>query len=114
MTSAIAVQGVVIFSTHLPTLPAANTCDSLGEARAYNIGFMDGMPVGANRYVAVTGGGLNTSPVGGTVNLTLQSGVTIKRNVIFGSGSDRLKPKEAPKLATPASFKKRAYWFLEQ
>lgn len=116
VTSAVAVLGVVTFSTHTPTLPEKNSCYNLGEARVYNLGFMDGRPAGATRYVPVNGGGLPPSPVAGMV--TVQDSVTGQDMtlpfLIGGSGVSSLEGSAPEPLATPARYKSRAYWYLQQ
>ena len=116
VTSAVAVLGIVTFSTHTPTVP--DSCGTnLGEARVYNLGFMDGKPaVGSSRYVPVTGGGLPPSPVAGmvaVVNPSTGENITVP----FIIGADPNSPLEAgsPKaMATTTNFKTRAYWYLQQ
>lgn len=116
VTSAVAVLGVVTFSTHTPTLPGENSCYNLGEARVYNLGFMDGRPVGASRYVPVNGGGLPPSPVAGMV--TVQDSVTGQDMtlpfLIGGSGVSSLEGSAPEPLVTPVRYKSRAYWYLQQ
>ena len=118
VTSAVAVFGVVTFSTHTPTPTDPDSCGSnLGLARVYNLGFMNGKPaVGSSRYAPVTGGGLSPSQVAGTVTVENPStGENIMMHYIIGADSDSpLKVKVPEAIATPASFKTRAYWYLQQ
>lgn len=118
VTSAIAVLGVVTFSTHTPTPTDISSCGSnLGMARVYNLGFLDGRPaVGATRYVPITGGGLPPSPVAGLVTVVHPTtGQNITVPFVIGSSPDSPLEGASPKaIATPSSFKTRAYWYLQQ
>lgn len=114
VTSAVAVLGVVTFSTHTPTPLNANSCSNLGEARVYNISFLDGSPIGATRGAVITGGGLPPSPVAGIVTVTV-NGKQVNLPFVIGSSSDSSLEGKSPRpLSTPANFKTRAYWYLEQ
>jgi len=116
VTSAVAVLGVVTFSTHIPIPQKANSCSNLGEAYVYNLGFMDGRLVGTTRYVPITGGGLPPSPVSGMV--TVQdpaTGQDITLPFVIGaSGVSSLEGSSPQPLVTPARYKSRAYWYLQQ
>lgn len=116
VTSAVAVLGVVTFSTHRPTPPNPNNCGSnLGEARVYNLGFLDGSPAGTNRFAVITGGGLPPSPVAGMVTVNVPSKGLITVPFVIGANPDSpLEGKSPVPIATPANFKTRAYWLLEQ
>ncbi|MDH5553271.1 MAG: pilus assembly protein PilY, partial [Nitrosomonas sp.] len=116
VTSAVAVLGVVTFSTHRPTPPSPNNCGSnLGEARVYNLGFLDGSPAGTNRFAVITGGGLPPSPVAGMVTVNVPSKGLITVPFVIGANPDSpLEGKSPVPIATPANFKTRAYWLLEQ
>jgi len=116
VTSAVAVMGVVTFSTHTPTPPDPNICGSnLGLARVYNLGFMDGRPVGAARYVPITGGGLPPSPVAGMVTVVHPTtGQNITVPFVIGASSDSPLEGSSPKpIVSPATYKGRAYWYLQ-
>ncbi len=116
VTSAIAVLGVVTFSTHRPTAPDVSSCGSnLGEARVYNIGFVDSRPAKTERFSIVTGGGLPPSPVSGMVTVNVPSKGQVTLPFVIGMSSDSSLEAESPiPIVTPASYKTRAYWYLQQ
>lgn len=118
VTSAVAVLGVVTFSTHTPTPTDPSSCGSnLGLARVYNLGFLNGKPaVGTTRYVPVTGGGLPPSPVAGMVTVVNPStGQNITVPFVIGANPDSPLEGASPEaIASPSSFKTRAYWYLQQ
>jgi type IV pilus assembly protein PilY1 len=116
VTSAITVFGGTTFSTHTPTVPAADACTSdLGTARVYNLRFEDAAPSkpnATNRYEEIAGGGLPPPPVAGQVKLDGDGPV-----VPFIIGADPRSPLEgglpvAPSLSTlPKSI---TYWYIEK
>jgi len=118
VTSAIAVLGVVTFSTHTPTPTDSNSCGSnLGLARVYNLGFLNGKPAsGTTRYIPITGGGLPPSPVAGLVTVVHPTtGQNITVPFVIGSSPDSPLEGASPQaIATPSSAKTRAYWYLQQ
>jgi type IV pilus assembly protein PilY1 len=67
VTSAITIFGTTTFSTHQPA--TGGSCDSLGAANVYNIGFKDAAPTSndGERYGDLAGGGLPPSPTAGLV-----------------------------------------------
>lgn len=116
VTSAIAVLGVVTFSTHTPTPPDPNSCGTnLGLARVYNLGYLNAKPVGATRSAVITGGGLPPSPVSGMVTVTHPvTGLAVTVPFVIGaSGTSSLEGKSPEPLATPSRNKGRAYWYLQ-
>ena len=116
VTAAIAVMGVVTFSTHTPIPTDPNSCGSnLGLARVYNLGFMDGRPVGTARFVPITGGGLPPSPVAGMVTVEHPvTGENITAPFIIGaSGDSPLEGVSPDPIVTPARYKTRTYWYLQ-
>lgn len=117
VTSAVAVLGIVTFSTHMPTPLEAGSCSNLGTARVYNLGFMDGRAaVGSTRYVPITGGGLPPSPVAGMVTVPdPTSGQNITLPFVIGASGVSSLEGSAPKpLVTPSRYKSRSYWYLQQ
>ena len=123
VTSAITIFGTVTFSTHEPTLPAANTCGSnLGTARVYNISYANAEsangstnPDGTkNRYEELPPDiGLPPSPVAGMV--TLDDGQTVP----FCIGCSDTSPLESeepevPAAGIPGQSKRRIYWYIQQ
>lgn len=119
VTSAVVVYGEVTFSTHIPTVPDANTCTtSLGTAQVYNINFLDASPVGqsGSRYAQVSGGGLPPSPVSGLVTVTNPTtGQPMTVPFIIGASPD--SPVEV-ELKTSGSGvtgnKERIYWYIQK
>jgi type IV pilus assembly protein PilY1 len=69
VTSAITIFGTTTFSTHQPA--TGSSCNSLGTANVYNIGFEDASPASddGERYGDLAGGGLPPSPTAGLVNI---------------------------------------------
>lgn len=117
VTSAIAVLGVVTFSTHTPVPTDPSVCGSnLGLARVYNLGFMNGRSAGATRYVPIAGGGLPPSPVAGMVTVAHPTtGQNITVPFVIGSSPDSPLEGASPSpIVTPAHYKSRAYWYLQQ
>lgn len=115
VTSAVAVQGIVTFSTHTPTPP--DSCGSnLGTARVYNMGFMDSKPTGVTRFATIAGGGLSPSPIAGQVTITHPTtGQKITLPFILGASPDSpLEVKTPDPIATSANNIIRAYWYLQQ
>ncbi|OHC28464.1 MAG: pilus assembly protein PilY [Pseudomonadales bacterium RIFCSPLOWO2_12_59_9] len=110
VTSAITVFGVVTFSTHQPTLPAAGLCSDLGVARVYNVNYRNAEGKNGERYELLAGGGLPPSPVAGLV--TLDDGSTVP--FIIGANPD--SPLEGSPPASPTTVKQpaaRVYWNIE-
>lgn len=117
VTSAIAVLGVVTFSTHTPVPTDPSVCGSnLGLARVYNLGFMNGRSVGTTRYVPIAGGGLPPSPVAGMVTVAHPTtGQNITVPFVIGSSPDSPLEGASPlPIVTPVHYKSRAYWHLQQ
>lgn len=116
VTSAVAVLGVVTFSTHRPVLPDQDSCGSnLGEARVYNLGYMDGRAVGATKFVPVAGGGLSPSPVSGMVTVKHPTtGQNITLPVVIGAGKDSPLEGQSPDpIMLLPHYKTRVYWYLQ-
>ncbi|PTN12087.1 type IV pilus assembly protein PilY1 [Nitrosomonas aestuarii] len=117
VTSAVVAMGTVTFSTNGPILPDPSLCGTnLGKARVYNMGFLDARPIGGTRYGVITGGGLPPSPVAGMVTVVHPAtGGNITVPFIIGANPDSPLEGASPKAAaTPASVKRRAYWYLQQ
>lgn len=111
VTSAITVFGVVTFSTHQPAVATPGVCSNLGEARVYNINYLNAEGAGGVRYALLAGGGLPPSPVAGMV--TLDDGSLVP--FIIGANPD--SPLEGSPPTTPASVTQpaaRVYWNIEQ
>lgn len=116
VTSAVAVLGVVTFSTHTPISSTENSCGSnLGLARVYNLGFMDGSAVGATKFVPISGGGLPPSPVSGMVTVPHPAtGQDITLPFVIGaSGESPLEGKAPDPLMSSPRYKTRVYWYLQ-
>ena len=111
VTSAITVFGVVTFSTHQPAVATPGLCSNLGEARVYNINYLNAEGKNGQRYELLAGGGLPPSPVAGMV--TLDDGSLVP--FIIGANPDSPlegSPPESPLAVTqPAA---RVYWNIEQ
>ncbi len=118
VTSAVAVFGKVIFSTHTPQPEELNSCGSnLGIAQVYYFDFLNGKPaVGTSRYVPVNGGGLPPSPVAGMVAVVNpNTGENITVPFVIGSSANSPLEAASPEAAsTTTNFKTRAYWYLQQ
>lgn len=118
VTSAIAVVGIVTFSTHTPTLTDSSSCGSnLGLARVYNLSFLNGKPAsGAKRYVPITGGGLPPSPVAGLAAVVHPiTGENITVPFLIGSSPDSPLEGVSPQaISIRSNAKTRAYWYLQQ
>jgi type IV pilus assembly protein PilY1 len=114
VTSAITVFGTTTFSTHTPTVAAADSCVSnLGTARVYNVRFSNAAPANGetNRDEPVAGGGLPSPPVAGMVEL--DDG----RIVPFIIGASGESPLESSLPSPPAAGtqpKSLTYWFIEK
>lgn len=124
VTSAVAVYGVVTFSTHIPSQPKENSCGSgLGEACVYNVLYSN-----ANSALALTprcqpiaGGGLPPSPTSGLVTIEIPPLVPgdppTTTTVPFIIGADPKSPLEgkipkAPPSVTP--FTSRSYYYRQK
>lgn len=116
VTSAVAVFGVVTFSTHMPKAADPNSCGSnLGIARVYNIQYLNAAPVGGTTYQQIDGGGLPPSPVSGMVTIDNPDGGTM--TVPFLIGGDPKSPIEVKlptKVPSAAASKSRVYWYIQQ
>jgi type IV pilus assembly protein PilY1 len=119
VTSAVVLFGEITFSSHMPAVPDANTCNTnLGTARVYNIGYLNGAAVGqaTNRFEKISGGGLPPSPVSGLVtvkNPTDGSPMTVP----FIIGASKESPVEVTLKSGSsgvAGNKERVYWYIEQ
>ncbi len=111
VTSAITVFGVVTFSTHQPAVATPGVCSNLGEARVYNIDYLNAEGQDGERYALLAGGGLPPSPVAGMV--TLDDGSLVP--FIIGANPD--SPLEGSPPITPAAVSQpaaRVYWNIEQ
>jgi type IV pilus assembly protein PilY1 len=111
VTSAITVFGVVTFSTHQPAVATPGLCSNLGEARVYNISYLNAEGTNGQRYGLLAGGGLPPSPVAGMV--TLDDGSLVP--FIIGANPDSplegSPPSAPPSVSQPAA---RVYWNIEQ
>ncbi|MEO4046721.1 pilus assembly protein PilY [Pseudomonas sp. CAU 1711] len=110
VTSAITVFGVVTFSTHQPAVATPGVCSSLGEARVYNISYLNAEGNNGQRYLDLAGDGLPPSPVAGMV--TLDDG----RTVPFVIGANPNSPLEGSPPVQPLSVLQptaRVYWNVE-
>lgn len=111
VTSAITVFGVVTFSTHQPAVATPGLCSNLGEARVYNINYLNAEGANGQRYALLAGGGLPPSPVAGMV--TLDDGSLVP--FIIGANPDSplegSPPSAPPSVSQPAA---RVYWNIEQ
>ena len=76
---------------------------------------MDGRPAGTTRFVPITGGGLPPSPVSGMVTVVHPTtGQNITVPFVIGASSDSPLEGSSPKpIASPATYKGRAYWYLQ-
>ncbi|HEU0202749.1 MAG TPA: PilC/PilY family type IV pilus protein, partial [Burkholderiaceae bacterium] len=106
----LTVGGRTLFSTNTPTAGSANSCGSLGTARAYAMPVFCGTPTS----IELLGGGLPPTPVTGLVDLG--NGV-IQRFLIGGSpsqgsspGSDSAIGASKPPVATDTT-RRRMYWY---
>jgi type IV pilus assembly protein PilY1 len=111
VTSAITVFGVVTFSTHQPAVATPGLCSNLGEARVYNISYLNAEGTNGQRYGLLAGGGLPPSPVAGMV--TLDDGSLVP----FIIGANPESPLEGSPPTTPPSVSQpaaRVYWNIEQ
>jgi type IV pilus assembly protein PilY1 len=111
VTSAITVFGMVTFSTHQPAVATPGVCSNLGEARVYNIDYLNAEGQEGERYALLAGGGLPPSPVAGMV--TLDDGSLVP--FIIGANPD--SPLEGSPPAAPPSVDQpaaRVYWNIEQ
>lgn len=111
VTSAITVFGVVTFSTHQPAVATPGLCSNLGEARVYNVSYLNAEGQDGERYALLAGGGLPPSPVAGMV--TLDDGSLVP--FIIGANPDSplegSPPTAPPLVSQPAA---RVYWNIEQ
>lgn len=111
VTSSITVFGVVTFSTHQPAVATPGLCSNLGEARVYNINYLNAEGQEGERYALLAGGGLPPSPVAGMV--TLDDGSLVP--FIIGANPDSplegSPPTAPPSVDQPAA---RVYWNIEQ
>jgi type IV pilus assembly protein PilY1 len=115
VTNAVTLFGVTTFSTHIPAVGEAESCESnLGTANVYNIRYKNAASANGNenRYEEVAGGGLSPSPTAGVV--ILDDGSTVP----FVIGANPTSPLEGG--ASPGSSlsvtqpKGRVFWYLEQ
>ena len=122
VTSALTVFGTTIFSTSQPVAPTPGQCSSLGEARVYNIGYVDASARNEDgeRFANIIGDSLPPSPVAGLV--TLDDGSTVPF-VIGASGDSPFESgipedTELPLIpgagTTSSPPRSRVYWNLEQ
>ena len=115
VTSPITVYGTVTFSTHTPTVPDADSCESnLGTARVYNIGYLNANIRNGtyNRYEEVSGGGLPPSPVAG---LVLLDGASEPIPFIIGADPDSpLQSREPTPPASGTQPKSLTYWYIQR
>jgi type IV pilus assembly protein PilY1 len=114
VTSAITVFGTTTFSTHTPTVAAADSCASnLGTARVYNVRFSNAAPANGetNRDEPVAGGGLPSPPVAGMVEL---DDGRIVPFIIGASGESPLESSLPSPPSTGTQPKSLTYWFIEK
>jgi len=114
VTSSVIIFGVVTFSTHQPTVTAANACTSnLGTTNVYNINYLNVAGIGDKdvRYEHLIGDGLPPSPVAGQV--TLDNGKKVPFCIGCSSSSplEGAPPKELGSVIRP---KGRTYWYLQK
>ncbi len=110
VTSAITVFGTVTFSTFLPSVPVAGSCEAnLGTAMVYNINYKNAASLnGINvRGEVIVGGGLPPSPVAGMVKLDDGSTVPF---IIGSKPTSSLEGGIPPVPALRERPKSRAYW----
>lgn len=111
VTSALTVFGVVTFSTHQPAVATAGVCTSLGDARVYNINYLNAEGIDGPRYADLTGDGLPPSPVAGMV--TLDDGST--EPFVIGanpeSALDDGRQRRQSSILQPTT---RVYWSVEE
>jgi len=115
VTGAITVYGITTFSTHTPTVPVANSCDSnTGTARVYNVRYFDAAPrLGrTDRSMMIDGGGLPPSPVAGLVKLDNED--TPVPFLIGGSSESPLEGGEPSGPSTATLPKSTTYWYIRK
>lgn len=116
VTSAVALYGVVTFSTHMPTAP--DLCGAnLGTARVYNVSYLSGGAASGDvPFQKVAGGGLPPSPVSGMVTVTNPTtGQPMTVPFIMGSNPD--SPLEVDLKTGGTGMvgnKERVYWYIQQ
>jgi type IV pilus assembly protein PilY1 len=112
VTGAVAVFGVVYFSTHEPTVPELNACvPKLGTARAYGVRYKDASPGRASGDLFVTrlDAGLTPDLFAGNVIVDGQ------QRPVCGSCDGGIEFTEPPPpniVANPAKI--RSYWFIQK
>lgn len=114
VTSAVTLFGVVTFSTHQPAVAVVGSCGSnLGEARVYNINYLNAAPGrGTSRDADRAGDGLSTNPV--LARVTLDDGSTV--TTVFGSSGEGPIPPGPPPPPPPGANqpKSRVYWYIQK
>lgn len=124
VTSAVVVNGTVMFSTNRAIPKAANVCAPRGEARGYALNLFNasgaisapvaGTACGGDRSAVFVGGGLPPSPVVANVKLDdgrVASVVIGAANLNGASGSSPIQAQSAVTL--PPQRRYRVYWRRE-
>jgi len=115
VTAPITVFGTLTFSTHTPTVPDPDSCESnLGTARVYNIGYLNANIRNGtyNRYEEISGGGLPPSPVAG---LVLLDGASQPIPFVIGADPDSpLQSREPTPPSTGTQPKSLTYWYIQR
>jgi len=112
VTGAVAVFGVVYFSTHEPTVPELNACvPKLGTARAYGLRYKNAAPGRASGDLFITrlDAGLTPDLFAGNVIVDGQ------QRPVCGSCDGGITFTEPPPpnlVANPAKI--RSYWYIQK
>jgi type IV pilus assembly protein PilY1 len=124
VTSAIVVYGVTTFGTHTPVVAA--TCGGLGDARFYNVNYLDASAPsgGTSLYAYQQGGGLPISPTSGlvtVVNPTTGQNMTVPFVTGTGGGNTGGNGCVGTLCVTDPNVngssngnKERVYWYIQQ
>lgn len=116
VTSSVIAAGLVTFSTNRPTVPTANSCSNLGEARGYLVDLFNGsgsigVPGACGGQISNTfvGGGLPPSPVLATVPI---GGVahTVFIGAVQKDGTTSTIIQSQQIDPTISSKRKQVYW----
>lgn len=116
VTSAVIAAGLVTFSTNRPTVPDANSCANLGEARGYLLDLFNGSGAigvsgacGGQISNTFVGGGLPPSPVLATVPISGTSH-TVLIGAVQKDGSTSTIIQSQQIDPTIGFTRKQVYW----
>jgi type IV pilus assembly protein PilY1 len=109
ISSTLTASDTLYFSTHIPTLPDPNSCDSnLGVATTYGLDY----EYGKGEAVDIIGGGLVPSPVAGRV--VLDDGTVVPFCIGCGGEQSSIGGMEITSSAEWEQPTGRVYWRIEK